>query len=65
VYGLRDISDDVQDYGIKYRFRYFQEIEGELVLPEGFVAESIEVILQTNGSKANRVEQVFPWPGKE
>jgi len=65
IYGLRDISDDVQDYGIKYRFRYFQEIEGELVLPEGFVAESIEVVLQTNGSKANRVEQVFPWPGKE
>jgi len=65
IYGLRDISDDVQDYGIKYRFRYFQEIEGELVLPEGFVAESVEVVLQTNGSKANRVEQVFPWPGKE
>ncbi|GAA6136122.1 hypothetical protein NBRC116188_29120 [Oceaniserpentilla sp. 4NH20-0058] len=65
IYGLRDISDDVQDYGIKYKFRYFQEIEGELVLPEGFVAESIEVVLQTNGSKANRVEQSFPWPGKE
>jgi hypothetical protein len=65
VYGLRDLSDDVQDYGIKYRFRYFQEIEGDLVLPEGFTAESIEVVLQTNGSKANRVEQTFPWPGKE
>lgn len=65
IYGLRDISDDVQDYGIKYKFRYFQEIEGELVLPEGFVAESVEVVLQTNGSKANRVEQSFPWPGKE
>ncbi|NVK38009.1 MAG: hypothetical protein HWE18_08800 [Gammaproteobacteria bacterium] len=65
VYGLRDVSDDVQDYGIKYRFRYFQEIEGDLVLPEGFIAESVEVVLQTNGSKANRVEQSFPWPGKE
>ncbi len=65
VFGLRDVSDDVQDYGIKYRFRYFQEIEGDLVLPEGFTAESVEVVLQTNGSKANRVEQSFPWPGKE
>jgi len=36
-----------------------------LVLPEGFVPESIEVVLQTNGSKAKRVEQTFPWPGKE
>jgi hypothetical protein len=65
VYGLRDVSEDVQDYGIKYRFRYFQEIVGDLVLPEGFTAESVEVVLQTNGSKANRVEQTFPWPGKE
>ncbi|WP_283789329.1 DUF6776 family protein [Bermanella sp. WJH001] len=65
VYGLRDVSEDVQDYGIKYRFRYFQEIVGDLVLPEGFIAESVEVVLQTNGSKANRVEQTFPWPGKE
>lgn len=65
IYGLRDLSDDVQDYGIKYRFRYFQEIEGDLVLPEGFTAESVEVVLQTNGSKAKRVEQTFPWLGKE
>jgi len=65
IYGLRDVSNDVQDYGIKYRFRYFQEIEGDLVLPEGFTAESVEVVLQTNGSKANRVAQTFPWPGKE
>jgi hypothetical protein len=65
IYGLRDLSNDVQDYGIKYRFRYFQEIEGDLVLPEGFTAESVEVVLQTNGSKANRVAQTFPWPGKE
>ena len=65
IYGLRDVSEDVQDYGIKYRFRYFQEIVGDLVLPEGFTAESVEVVLQSNGSKANRVEQTFPWPGKE
>lgn len=65
TYGLRDISDDVQDYGIKYRFRYFQEIEGELVLPEGFVPESIEVVLQSNGTKAKRVDKTFPWPVKE
>ncbi|MEY8262607.1 MAG: hypothetical protein RPR98_00260, partial [Bermanella sp.] len=65
VFGLRDLTDDVQDYGIKFKFRYFQEISGEMVLPEGFIPESIEVVLQSKGSKAGRVTQTTPWPGKE
>lgn len=65
VYGLRDLSEDIQDYGIKYKFRYFQEIVGELVLPDGYIPESVEVVLQSNGSKAKRIENSFPWPGKE
>jgi len=65
VYGLRDLSDDVQDYGIKFKFRYFQEISGELVLPEKFIPESIEVVLQSKGTKAGRVNQTTPWPGHE
>lgn len=63
VYGLRDLSDDIQDYGIKYKFRYFQEISGDLVLPEGFIAESVDVVLQSNGSKSKRIDNSFPWPG--
>jgi len=63
VFGLRDVSDDVQDYGIKYKFRYFQEIEGELVLPEGYIPESVEVVLQSNGSKSKRIEMTQAWPG--
>ncbi|WP_396587776.1 DUF6776 family protein [Bermanella sp. R86510] len=65
TYGLRDISEDIQDYGIKYRFRYFQEIEGELVLPEGFTPENVEVVLQSSGSRSKRIDSTFPWPGKE
>ncbi len=65
VYGLRDLSDEVQDYGIKFKFRYFQEISGELVLPEGFTPESVEVVLQSKGTKAGRITQTTPWPSKE
>lgn len=63
VFGLRDLSEDVQDYGIKYKFRYFQEIEGDLVLPEGYIPESVEVVLQSKGSKSKRVELTQAWPG--
>lgn len=65
IYALRDLADDVDDYGIKFKFRYFQEITGDLALPAGFVADSIEVVLQSKGAKATRVEERFPWPIKE
>jgi len=64
-YALRQLSDDIRDYGIKFKFRYFQEIEGDLLLPDGFTPESVEVELQSNSSKSKRVEKVFPWNGKE
>lgn len=64
-YALRELSDDIRDYGIKFKFRYFQEIEGDLLLPDGFTPESVEVELQSNSSKSKRVEKVFPWNGKE
>ncbi len=65
TYPIRDLDSEVQDYGIKFRFRYFQEIAGEMVLPEGFVPENIEVVLQSKGAKAARVETTFPWPSQE
>mgnify|MGYP000529990407 FL=1 len=57
---LRDISEQ-KDLGIKFKFKYFQDISGELVLPEGLVPESIQVVAQTKGKKASRLEQSFEW----
>lgn len=65
TYALRDLDEKVNDFGIKFRFRYFQEIQGDIKLPDGFEPEEIEVVLQSKGSKASRVKNTFPWPGKE
>ena len=46
---LRDLDSSVTDLGVKFRFRYFQEISGELQLPEQFVPEQVQVVLQSNG----------------
>src|SRR5690554_2339312 len=59
---LRDLDSSVTDLGVKFRFRYFQEISGELQLPEQFVPEQVQVILQSTGGKAQRVEQTIDWP---
>lgn len=60
VLPLRDISD-VAELGIKFRFKYFQDITGELSLPEGFKPQNIQVVAQSKGKKASRLEQSFDW----
>lgn len=59
---LRDLDESVTDLGVKFRFRYFQEVAGEITLPDNFTAEQVQVVLQSTGSKAQRVEQTVEWP---
>ena len=59
---LRDLDENIKDLGVKFRFRYFQEVAGDIVLPRGFVPEQVQVVLQSTGSKAQRVEQTIEWP---
>ena len=59
---LRDLDSDVTELGVKFRFRYFQEISGTLTLPAQFVPEQVQVVSQSTGSKAQRVEETINWP---
>ena len=61
VLALRDISEQQKALGIKFKFKYFQDITGELVLPDGFKPSSIQVVAQSKGKKASRLEQNFDW----
>ena len=47
--------------GAPFNFRFFQNIRGELDIPDGFVPEQIEVIAQARGRKTVRVERRFEW----
>lgn len=58
---LKDISDQISDTDIRFRYRYFQDIKGELKLPENFSPEQIYVVAQSSGSRASRVEKYFDW----
>lgn len=59
---LRDLDSDVTELGVKFRFRYFQEIAGTLTLPSQFEPKQVQVVSQSTGSKAQRVEQTINWP---
>ena len=45
--------------GVPYSFKYFQQIEGDLMLPAGF--EPVRVIVQLKPGNGSVVEQSFTW----
>ena len=46
--------------GVDYSFKYFQQVEGEVMLPQGFKPLRVAVHVAPAGGSA--VEQSFPWP---
>lgn len=48
--------------GQPFSFRYFQQLEGSVMLPEGFTPQRVRVQLRSDGST---VEQAFPWEARE
>ncbi len=58
---LKDVSDQVGSENLRLRFKYFQNFEGKLVLPEGFEPERIELLARSTGRNAATVEKRFGW----
>jgi len=54
-----DLRQESNAEGSEYSFKYFQQVEGDLVLPAGFQPLRIKVRLVPKGSSA--VEQSFTW----
>lgn len=65
AYPLKELSSDISDVDIKFRYRYFQDFKGELVLPEGFTPDQIQVVAQSVGNKSARIEESFDWSDLE
>lgn len=58
---LYQLSEEQETQDIRLRFRYFQNIEGELVVPEGFTPERLEVVASSSGAGAKRAEKGIDW----
>ncbi|KAF1712615.1 hypothetical protein CSC70_03700 [Pseudoxanthomonas kalamensis DSM 18571] len=54
-----DLRQQADAPGVAYSFKYFQRLEGDLLLPPGFQPVRIAVRLQPRGGTA--VEQSFAW----
>lgn len=56
---LSDLSG-LEDYPLRFRFRYFQGFEGQLTLPEGFRPRAVVVSVAPSGG-AEASERRFDW----
>lgn len=58
---LREVSENVDQLDIRLRFKFFQSIEGELSLPEGFEPERIQIAAVATEPVAKSIDQNFSW----
>jgi len=61
VYRLEELALANPSITPKFQFRYFQELSEEFVLPQGFVAERINVRAISSGAKSMTVEKTKDW----
>jgi hypothetical protein len=57
---LAQVSQEKLDK-IKMRFRYFQNVEGKLKLPEGFEPATIEIHVKPRGKKLQPIKETYNW----
>jgi hypothetical protein len=61
TYQLRDLTENsIKE--LEYRFRYFQNIEGDLVLPKEFKPLRITVAIHPRGRHQDEIEKTIDWP---
>ncbi|PCJ42808.1 MAG: hypothetical protein COA71_04720 [SAR86 cluster bacterium] len=58
---LRSIASDESQLDIRLQFRYFQNIEGELIIPENFIPETVQILAVSQGENAKTVQKNFVW----
>lgn len=58
---LSELSATALDEDIRLQFRYFQNIEGELMLPDDFEPTKVQIMAVSEGNNAKSVQKSFGW----
>ncbi len=53
--------NEAKQSSIGFRFRYFQNIDGELLVPDGFEPKEVMIIAKSSGRNGQRLEKKFDW----
>jgi len=58
---LRSLAVDEDQLDIKLQFRYFQNIQGELILPDGFIPLGVQILAVDEGNDGKTIQKNFAW----
>lgn len=58
------LASETGSVDFAFSFRYFQELEWEFRLPDGFVAEKVQVELTPSGRQEVPLNAAIDWPGE-
>lgn len=58
---LQELVSDVEKVNTELNFRYFQNIEGELVLPTDFQPTHVEIRAESMEPQQRKLEKMFNW----
>jgi hypothetical protein len=61
-FDIAELAEPDESYDMAYEFRYFQGLETELSLPQGFEPQRVLVEIWPNEPRAERSNQTFEWP---
>lgn len=64
-YTLADLIPDDADKAWVYSFRYFQNFERRLILPDGFTPERITVEVRSRTRSISSIEESFAWASSQ
>jgi hypothetical protein len=64
-YPLGELSSEFDSKAATLHFRYFQAIEGELTLPEGFAPQGLKLVIRASKPSSTEVREQFPWELQE
>ena len=58
---LRSVAPEQSQLDIRLQFRYFQNIEGELIIPDDFVPETVQILAVSQGEDSKTIQKNFVW----
>lgn len=64
-YPLAKLSKDFDEKAAKLQFRYFQAVEGEITLPDGFEPKGMKLEARARKPREMEVREQFPWTLQE
>ena len=59
---LPELAADDENAELAYSFRYFQDLERQLVLPEGFLPERVDLEIRPQRRGSKPLIRSFDWP---